>query len=481
MPLADLAGQLRTLLQRRGGILPPPLGNRLDRLRRSPCSACWRCSWPVPGPGATCCGPPIRTSRSPSCRSPPPTWPGPGSTRSSPPTPATSTKVFLVKRQIPDSSYPAVTSSFLVQTVFDTIGRRSSSSSTRSPRGCCRRCRRSPTCPPSRSPSGPTTRSVFFITVGVTAAGDRDRHLPARPPRAPLLGPGPAGPRHPHRAAPLPARGLRLAGDRLALPLRRLLVLPRGLRDRRLGRQRDAGDERARRSPTSSPSPPAAPAPSRRCWSRPCTGPTRTAVLSFSVGTQIAMAAWSVVLGFAAILLVFRTTDWRGLIRQAQDEAESEKAARGGQPPSSTSRDSGRRRATARAGARRRGTRSGCGRGGSRAGPGRGRRSSRTSMPAAASTSAWVGAAGEPFPAEASGGRASRRPRPSRRSARRSTSSVKAVVRRPEAVRWGPAATAQLSRRQRRKSTGTSGRPEGPGSAAGAGARARASRASGQP
>ncbi|HEX5929598.1 MAG TPA: lysylphosphatidylglycerol synthase transmembrane domain-containing protein [Solirubrobacterales bacterium] len=58
------------------------------------------------------------------------------------------------------------------------------------------------------------------------------------------------------------------------------------------------------------------------------TGPSRTAVLSFSVGTQIAMAAWSVVLGFFAILLVFRTTDWRGLIRQAQDEAEEEKAAR---------------------------------------------------------------------------------------------------------------------------------------------------------
>jgi glycosyltransferase 2 family protein len=47
-------------------------------------------------------------------------------------------------------------------------------------------------------------------------------------------------------------------------------------------------------------------------------GPSRSAVLSFSVGTQIAMAAWSVVLGFAAILLVFRTTDWRGLIRQAE-------------------------------------------------------------------------------------------------------------------------------------------------------------------
>jgi uncharacterized membrane protein YbhN (UPF0104 family) len=57
------------------------------------------------------------------------------------------------------------------------------------------------------------------------------------------------------------------------------------------------------------------------------TGPSRTAVLSFSVGTQIAMAAWSVVLGFAAILLVFRTTDWRGLMKQAQEDADQEKAA----------------------------------------------------------------------------------------------------------------------------------------------------------
>ena len=58
------------------------------------------------------------------------------------------------------------------------------------------------------------------------------------------------------------------------------------------------------------------------------TGPSRTAVLSFSVGTQIAMAAWSVVLGFAAILLVFRTTDWRGLIR----EARTKRKGRGGGP-----------------------------------------------------------------------------------------------------------------------------------------------------
>ncbi len=56
-------------------------------------------------------------------------------------------------------------------------------------------------------------------------------------------------------------------------------------------------------------------------------GPSRSAVLSFSVGTQIAMAAWSIVLGFAAMLLVFRTTDWRGLIRQAEDDAKREEAA----------------------------------------------------------------------------------------------------------------------------------------------------------
>ena len=66
------------------------------------------------------------------------------------------------------------------------------------------------------------------------------------------------------------------------------------------------------------------------------------------------MAAWSVVLGFAAILLVFRTTDWRGLIRQAQDEADREEAAEPrGRPPravSSTSPGSGPAPATARAG-----------------------------------------------------------------------------------------------------------------------------------
>jgi len=47
-------------------------------------------------------------------------------------------------------------------------------------------------------------------------------------------------------------------------------------------------------------------------------GPSRIAVLSYSVGTQLAMAAWSAVLGFAAIVFVFGTSDWRDLIRRAR-------------------------------------------------------------------------------------------------------------------------------------------------------------------
>lgn len=68
-------------------------------------------------------------------------------------------------------------------------------------------------------------------------------------------------------------------------------------------------------------------------------GPSRSAVLSFSVGTQIAMAAWSALLGFAAILLVFRTSDWRGLMRQAQEEADEEKASANGSPPPQVPQD----------------------------------------------------------------------------------------------------------------------------------------------
>jgi uncharacterized membrane protein YbhN (UPF0104 family) len=54
-------------------------------------------------------------------------------------------------------------------------------------------------------------------------------------------------------------------------------------------------------------------------------GPSRTAVLSYSVGQQLAVTAWSVALAFVALFLIFRITDWRRLIREGQDaRAEAE-------------------------------------------------------------------------------------------------------------------------------------------------------------
>jgi uncharacterized membrane protein YbhN (UPF0104 family) len=56
------------------------------------------------------------------------------------------------------------------------------------------------------------------------------------------------------------------------------------------------------------------------------TGPGPIAVLTYSVGQQIAVGAWAALLGFTALVFVFRTTDWRSLIRRA--EAEADKHAR---------------------------------------------------------------------------------------------------------------------------------------------------------
>ena len=60
-------------------------------------------------------------------------------------------------------------------------------------------------------------------------------------------------------------------------------------------------------------------------------GPSRVAVLSYSVGQQIAAAALAVVLGFLSLLLVFRITDWRGLIRRSRAAVEGEPDAGSGE------------------------------------------------------------------------------------------------------------------------------------------------------
>jgi uncharacterized membrane protein YbhN (UPF0104 family) len=51
-------------------------------------------------------------------------------------------------------------------------------------------------------------------------------------------------------------------------------------------------------------------------------GPGPIAVLTYSVGQQIAIAVWTAILGALALVFVFRTTDWRRLLRSASREAE---------------------------------------------------------------------------------------------------------------------------------------------------------------
>jgi len=237
------------------------------------------------------------------------------------------TKVFLVKRQIPGSSYPAVTSSFLVQTVFD------------------------------------TTIGVLVLLYAITQG------LLPRPPQLPNL---PAfeiafWAEHPQVflivlgalllsaaiAIYLLAHRVRRFWDRVKQGLVILRTPSRYLREvaawqavgwlfrfaafwlflEAFGIGGSFGNVLLVMSVQAIanvvPFTPGGAGAQQALLVATLDGPSRTAVLSYSVGTQIAMAAWSVVLGFAAILLVFRTTDWRGLIEQAQaDEALEGEAAR---------------------------------------------------------------------------------------------------------------------------------------------------------
>lgn len=246
------------------------------------------------------------------------------------------TKVFLVKRQIPHSSYPAVTSSFLVQTVFDTtVG---------------------------------ALVLLYAITQGLLPPLPRLPNLPAfeisfwaNHPRTLLIA----------TVALLIAiavgiyflaHRVRRFWDRVKQGLAILAEPRRYLREvaawqgigwfcrfaafwfflEAFGIGGSVGNVMLVMSVQAIanviPFTPGGAGAQQALLVATLEGPSRAAVLSFSVGTQIAMAAWSVVLGFAAILLVFGTTDWRGLIRQAQDEAEREE----GSPQPSTSAAGGR-------------------------------------------------------------------------------------------------------------------------------------------
>lgn len=234
------------------------------------------------------------------------------------------TKVFLVKRQIPDSSYPAVTSSFLVQTVFDTsVGLLVLAYAVT--QGLLPPLPKIPDLPAFELSFWAEHPRTLAITVGVLIVAiaiaiyylaHRVRRFWARVRQGVVIL---ATPRRYLREVFawqgvgwllrfaafwffLEAFGITgsVANVMLVMSVQAIANIvpftPGG-----------AGAQQALLVAT-------------------LHGHSHTAVLSFSVGTQIAMAAWSVVLGFTAMLLVFRTTDWRGLIKQAQDEAASDAA-----------------------------------------------------------------------------------------------------------------------------------------------------------
>jgi uncharacterized protein (TIRG00374 family) len=235
------------------------------------------------------------------------------------------TKVFLVKREIPGSSYPAVTSSFLVQTVFDTtVG---------------------------------LLVLLYAISQGLLPKPPQLPHLPAFEisfwaghPRTLLIATG-ALLLGLAVAVYLLAHRVRRFWDRVKQGIAILAQPRRYLRQvaawqgigwlcrfaafwfflEAFGIGGSFGNVMLVMSVQAIanvvPLTPGGAGAQQALLIATLNGPSRSAVLSFSVGTQIAMAAWSVVLGFAAILLVFRTTDWRGLIHQAEADRTASDAA----------------------------------------------------------------------------------------------------------------------------------------------------------
>lgn len=235
------------------------------------------------------------------------------------------TKVFLVKRQIPDSTYPAVTSSFLVQTVFDTsVGIMVLLYAIT--QGLLPPLPQIPKLPAFEIAFWAENPKIFAVTfvalllaiaIGIYFLAHRVRRFWAKVRQGLVILTEPR--RYMREVFAWQGVGwlcrfaafwffLEAFGIDGSVGAVMLVMSVQAIANVIPFTPGGAGAQQALLVATLS-------------------GPSKTAVLSFSVGTQIAMAAWSVVLGFLAILLVFRTTDWRGLIKQAEEEAEGEKAA----------------------------------------------------------------------------------------------------------------------------------------------------------
>jgi uncharacterized membrane protein YbhN (UPF0104 family) len=237
------------------------------------------------------------------------------------------TKVFLVKRQIPHSSYPAVTSSFLVQSIFDTtIGVLVLLYAVT--QGLLPEPPQLPNLPAFELSFWAAHPQVFAITVfvllvaitvAVLVLAHRVRRFWDRVKQGVVILARPG--RYLREVAAWQAVGwlcrfvafwffLEAFGIGGSVGNVLLVMSVQAISNVVPFTPGGAGAQQALLIAT-------------------LTGPSRSVVLAYSVGTQIAMAVWSVVLGFAAMVLVFRTTDWRGLIKQAEDDEALEQGEPG--------------------------------------------------------------------------------------------------------------------------------------------------------
>ena len=239
------------------------------------------------------------------------------------------TKVFLVKRQIPDSSYPAVTSSFLVQTVFDTsIGVLVLLYAIS--QGLLPSLPEIPDLPAFEISYWADHPQVFAIVtaalflaivIGIYLLAHRVRRFWARVRQGLVI-------------LTMPRRYLREVAAWQGIGwLLRFAAFWFFLEAFDIGGS--VGNVMLVMSVQAIanviPFTPGGAGAQQALLVATLNGPSRAVVLAYSVGTQIALAAWSVVLGFMAMALVFRTTDWRDLVKQAEEDESRERGEGGGE------------------------------------------------------------------------------------------------------------------------------------------------------
>ena len=245
-------------------------------------------------------------------------------------------RLFLTKTSVPQSSYPAVAASFVVESVFDVVMGVFILSFAFT-QGVFPK-------PPDLAKLNAFDLSylashprfaLFFITVA-GRRGDGRVRPPLRPGQG-VLGPGAPGPDDPLRPRALPPRGVRRAAAGLGLPLRRVLVPARGLQRRR-ARSRTccwcwAVNAVAAAVPFTPQGAGVAQALLVKVFAGTASGAT---VAAYSVGQQIAIGAFTFAIGFAALFFIFRMRSFKEILRRGREDRDAEREAARKPAPSGT-------------------------------------------------------------------------------------------------------------------------------------------------